>query len=424
MIRVLCAAALVGSVACGGSTSSSGGGGERGALGALDRIDSPELIPQRKAARVYRSDPLETRQLAALRDSLRAAILQRVQRKALSARVRVISDERLDRVAADLARTVGANELPRSEAVSFLLGYYGVVEPYPEMSMSRVHSKAPEDKIVAHVTSGISLPKNSSVVTMGIGVSRVTTRMTIVVALQGKHIDLKPVARKQPAGARVELRGALLGEFRTPSVHVTNPKGSVDQYLLQVQDHAFFTKVSCDSGDGEYQVEVFGEDDAGPRVLANFPIYCGAEPPNKLGRSAGFVPTPISASAAEAALLVAINRSRKAAGLPALKADTKYAAVARAHSADMLANQYIAHISPTTGSPSDRLKASGIAMPNRLLENIGTASSVDEVHNGLMRSPGHRSAILDRHTTHVGIGVVVSQPKGRAFTIVATELFR
>ena len=70
----------------------------------------------------------------------------------------------------------------------------------------------------------------------------------------------------------------------------------------------------------------------------------------------------------------------------------------------MLVNHFTAHISPRTGSPADRVAKAGIAV-GRLLENIGSSSSPEEVHLGLMRSPGHRSAILDPDVTHVGIGV-------------------
>jgi uncharacterized protein YkwD len=88
----------------------------------------------------------------------------------------------------------------------------------------------------------------------------------------------------------------------------------------------------------------------------------------------------------------------------------------------MLAHNFIGHISPTTGSPSDRVGQAGIAF-SHLAENVGTASSPEEVHQGLMRSPGHRSAILDRQVTRVGVGVAVPAA-GQHYRVVGTELFR
>lgn len=136
----------------------------------------------------------------------------------------------------------------------------------------------------------------------------------------------------------------------------------------------------------------------------------------------GFIPDPVAADEAERQLFVLVNKARATAGLSALAFDPDLARVARAHSSEMLINNYIAHISPTTGSPSDRVAKAGITV-DRLSENIGTSSSPDELHQGLMRSPGHRSAILDRKSTRVGIGVAVPLA-GRRYRVVGTELFR
>ena len=39
---------------------------------------------------------------------------------------------------------------------------------------------------------------------------------------------------------------------------------------------------SCARGPGAYQVEVLAEGTYGPEVVANFPLYCGEEPPGAL----------------------------------------------------------------------------------------------------------------------------------------------
>src|SRR5262249_5046967 len=159
-------------------------------------------------------------------------------------------------------------------------------------------------------------------------------------------------------------------------------------------------------GDGRYQVEVFGSDASGPRVLANFTVFCGVEAPTSLQGRGGFVPTPVAAEDAERQLFAMINKARATAGLPGVGCGPELAAAARAHSSDMLINDYIAHISPTTGSPADRVAKAGIDV-TRLAENVGTSSTPEELHQGLMRSPGHRAAILDRKVTRVGVGVAV-----------------
>jgi uncharacterized protein YkwD len=123
-------------------------------------------------------------------------------------------------------------------------------------------------------------------------------------------------------------------------------------------------------------------------------------------------------------MLELLNHDRRVADLPPLTLDPALSAVALAHSTDMLSNGFVGHISPTTGGPLDRVKRSGGAVPSRLMENVGTGSSVDDVQAGLMSSPGHRAAILDRRVTMVGIGIAISARENDGTPIFATQLFR
>lgn len=277
------------------------------------------------------------------------------------------------------------------------------------------------DQLLAQVLSSLKLP-HAGVVTVGVGIDASRTMHTIVVALQEKYLDLAPVARSQPSGAAFELTGALLGSFSDPTVYVTAPNGTPSERPLRTDGMAFLAPVACDRGDGHYQVEVFGSDASGPRVLANFTVFCGIQAPGFLPGRGGFIPKPVSVGEAEFALFGLINKAREAAGLPALSYDPELAGVARGHSNDMLTHDYIAHISPITGSPADRVAKAGITV-NRLEENIGTSSSPEELHQGLMRSPGHRAAILDPKVMRVGVGVAVPLA-GQHFRVVGTELFR
>jgi hypothetical protein len=57
-----------------------------------------------------------------------------------------------------------------------------------------------------------------------------------------------------------------------------------------------------------------------------------------------------------------------------------------------------------------------------MLENIGRGYGAEEIHRGLMESPGHRANVLNPDVTHVGIGVVAEEENGRN-AFVATEVF-
>ena len=49
----------------------------------------------------------------------------------------LVEDVRLDQVAHDLARITAEREVSASRVVTFLLGYYGVVEPEPNLIMMK-----------------------------------------------------------------------------------------------------------------------------------------------------------------------------------------------------------------------------------------------------------------------------------------------
>lgn len=392
---------------------------ERGALDALDG-DSQRVTPGGDPAAAFESRPAATRTLPPLEDPLRRRLVQGYQRAGAAAGITVVADERLDRAMGDLARSLDDGEDPRSETVEFLLGFHGIIEPYPVLLLLGANPQG-YDRLVSRVLASPDLPR-AAVVTVGVGIDTSRTVHRIVVALQEKHLDLAPVARLQPSGAAFELAGSLLGSFSEPTVYVTAPDGVPNKRPLVTDNLQFLAPVTCDRGDGHYQVEVFGSDASGPRVLANFPVFCGVQAPGFLPGRGGFVPRPVSSDEAEFELFSLINKARATAGLPALSYDPALTDVARGHSRDMLAHDYIAHISPTTGSPADRVAKAGIAV-DRLAEDIGTSGSPEELHQGLMRSPGHRAAILDPRSTRVGVGVAVP-PAGQHFRVVGTELFR
>jgi uncharacterized protein YkwD len=100
-----------------------------------------------------------------------------------------------------------------------------------------------------------------------------------------------------------------------------------------------------------------------------------------------------------------VNKARDDAGLPSLKYDERLAAVARAHSQDMLRNKFFKHVSPTRGDLSARMARARLKA-RRFTENLANNRNLSAAHRGLMNSPGHRRNILDPEANRVGIGVV------------------
>ncbi|WP_106615681.1 CAP domain-containing protein [Saccharothrix carnea] len=115
-------------------------------------------------------------------------------------------------------------------------------------------------------------------------------------------------------------------------------------------------------------------------------------------------PTKTEVELAEAKVVELTNGERAAHGCPALAADDRLAAAARAHSADMAAQNYFDHVSKDGRSFVDRVKAAGYPAPGA--ENIAAGQRTAEaVVKGWMDSPGHRANILNCKLKALGVGL-------------------
>lgn len=117
----------------------------------------------------------------------------------------------------------------------------------------------------------------------------------------------------------------------------------------------------------------------------------------------------------EQQLLNLVNQARSQNNVPALKIDMQLTNVARVKSQDMIDNNYFSHNSPKYGSPFDMMKSFGTKYV-QAGENIAGNQNVQNAHNALMNSPGHRKNILDPNFTHIGIGIKNGGPYGNMFT--------
>ncbi|MCB9478045.1 MAG: CAP domain-containing protein [Deltaproteobacteria bacterium] len=115
--------------------------------------------------------------------------------------------------------------------------------------------------------------------------------------------------------------------------------------------------------------------------------------------------------------VVRINRDRfenpeESDCAPRLKWSAELAAVALAHSKDMCDRGFFDHKNPDNQTPFDRMEASGItyvaAGENIAFGTLG-AYDADDLEDGFMAEPAcqvnHRSNILGRDFTHVGVGI-------------------
>lgn len=130
------------------------------------------------------------------------------------------------------------------------------------------------------------------------------------------------------------------------------------------------------------------------------------------------LPHPASASAVTSANIISLSNSqRSAAGLGALGYNALLERAAYNKAADMLANGYWAHTSPSGLTPWSIISGVGYSYQSAG-ENLAKGYSTSEgVVTGWMNSPGHRANVLGGYT-QTGVAVVAGTLNGQATTLV------
>ena len=339
------------------------------------------------------------------------------------------ADARLFRACADLAELVP--EASRddvaldSEAIEFALQRNGIIEPEIRLLFGWAEAGAP-GKFVAELRPKLGeLLRDSHAERFGVGLAqrRPDGATAVVFALQSSWISTAPIRRAVPARGEIAIDAVLDPHYREPEVFVTRDDGRTRQLEVSPgRPRGFLAQLACDDRDGRQQIEIAASDATGATVLANFPVWCGAEPPAAITyRPEQDVPVA-RPDQAERYLLASVNRDREAAGLTSLAWHEAIAAVAREHSDEMRTTRAISHISPTTGTVVDRVRAARI--PTRiLLENVARGFGLLEAHRALMNSPGHRANLMSDEVNQIGIGVVFGDEVAGRRELYITEIF-
>jgi uncharacterized protein YkwD len=329
-------------------------------------------------------------------------------------------DGRLDAACAELARTLPEEGNLPFDLVELTLQQAGLIEPPPHLiiaSFSDDGAAAFEADLRERVPAVL---KSGRYGRLGVGSAVRDGARRVVVAFQESFILTEPFPRRLATGGSARLRGWILAPFARPTVFVTRPDGAVDKLPPGAAGRNFDAPVTC-GADGRYQIEVTGEDPYGATVLANFPLYCGVDIPRQVAAATGDDEPIVDEAAAEQRLLELLNADRRRAGLEALAWHERLATIARGHCRDMLEHGFVGHVSPTTGTPLDRVTRGGLR-PATVLENVARAYSLGEVQRGLMQSPGHRRNLLAAGVTHVGIGVVLGREVAGRREVYVTQI--
>lgn len=337
-----------------------------------------------------------------------------------------VADGRLFAAASDLAAVTPEAGTVAYRLIEFALQRHGIIEPSPHLITIRSAENDPAAIVEQLSLRLVAVLAESDFARVGVGVAeRGPGDHVIVLALQSSFIETRPIPRSLPRGGEVKVTGTIAARYREPHVYLTRESGEVESPALFVSSEGgFSTEIDCGDRSGRQQVEITASDKTGSTVLANFPIYCRAEPPVSITVEYSTDDAEVSATPgrAEARMVDLINRDRERHDLPPLAVDERVTAVARAHSQDMLETGIVGHISPTTGSASDRAKAAGINSAV-VLENVARAYGLTEAQDGLMNSPGHRANILSPSATHVGVGIVLGKEVAGRREMFITQVF-
>jgi uncharacterized protein YkwD len=317
-------------------------------------------------------------------------------------------------IAARIARDA-QQRTPSVRVIQALAWRAGVTDPLPAVVVTHMSGHPPLDDFT-HAVADTSRDGPFNVV--GIATSPLSDGSNIVVATiaQRRVTFTLAVPRRVSVGTRVRVSGQLAEGLHNPEISITHPDGRNEQFPLG-EGPEFMGQFPVATR-GTYQIELIADAAGGSTVVANFPEYVDVDPPS--------TPDDVQAtrtedvSTAERELFRLMNEARRAAGRPALQLMPALATVARSHSEDMAQNRFIAHNSPRSGTPSDRIHHANL-QSGTVLENVGRGYSSREIQDGLMSSPGHRANMLNERVTHVGVGVALEQ--GATGGLVVTEDF-
>jgi len=239
---------------------------------------------------------------------------------------------------------------------------------------------------------------------------------------------------------------AYLGsDYEALRLYATDPAGAVGERSPSVDD-GLWTMDLRTEGQGTWIFELVAEGPRGPEILALWPdktlAQRGKSPFSKSRRAvavpegtpsdaASWVrggapgparsPTPEDVAAAERHLWGLIQATRSARGLTALRLVPAVQQAARSHAMDIGKGDAFGHHT-SSGTALDRLASSGV-LASRVVENVGRAADVAEVHAALLASPAHRANLLDEAVTGGGIGVVLQRDSRGRWSAIVSELF-
>jgi uncharacterized protein YkwD len=279
-----------------------------------------------------------------------------------------------------------------------------------------------EDELFRHLSETLK-----EITATHIGASRVPAsepyawRWTVF--LSSRKYEMQPVPTTAVPGSSLTLVVRFSKPVSETSIICTHPDGRIVTSNAGLSNGRMVAAVEISDRPGTQWIEVVSSDSSGPHVELLFPVEVGRTWPNTwIGKKKTREEWITDTTTAEEFALSLLQSARANHRLPPLTPSRELTEIARSYSAEMASTGRVSHVSPISGTVATRIESAGFAA-RFAAENIARASTLTDAHEGLMRSPGHRAAILTPRATHVGVGVVTRHSPETGTVHFITQVF-
>jgi len=367
-----------------------------------------------EAAPAYRTDEMVPPRLAELAEEVHA----RWPGLSLTSNLSRAADAYVR--ATTVSRT---NDLPPG-LLEFVVRWAGCPEPPAVVSILSTTEDGTSD-VLDHL--GEILARAETAYTL-LGVGRVASprppfKWRWALILSRRLVEMRPFPGQMEPGQQEVLRFQPAMPVSSGEIVVLRPGGSIVTVPVRRLGVSWAGAVQAGDQPGTLWVQLLVRGPAGQAMVGLLEVAVGQ--PRALVWTGQRIPDESdidNAGAAEELMVELVNRDRRRFGLPELQADPMLAAVARAHSRDMVSEGYFGHVSPRFGPVAERLGRSGYRAAVAR-ENISRAITIHESEASLMTSPGHRANLLAVDITRLGVGAVRDRGVGGHEQWVVTQVF-
>ena len=283
------------------------------------------------------------------------------------------------------------------------------IEPAPVSGVATVSPPSRADRAV-----GDLFPRSCRFNRNGVGAAVLPSGEALVCALAANHgTNLSPIPGLVEPGASVEVKGRLAPGLTHPRLYAMRPSGEVEELKLATGPAGFSAQVLL-RDKGEHSLEILADGAGGPQVCALRRVFAGVPAPTSS-------PPEPPAGRGLPGVEASIHALRAAHGLPALERDPELDAVAEGHCREMVRLRTFAHVLPTDGNLTDRLRKRGYAY-RMAGENIGLSDAAETAHDAIVGSPAHLANLLDPRHRRLGLGAVKGATSEGSEAVYLTEV--